>query len=202
MTRNDIGALRTPILALAVTLLVAAGIVLYSGALRDDARGILGQREAQLQDARVRIQNAEAEKETSTRYLAAYFELVRNGFAGDEQRINWLDGLRLANDQAPTFGVEYDIGAQRPYAYAAEFGAAPLQLSESLMRLRLRLLHEEDLGRFLDLLARNAGGFFTVDRCILRRSGFAGATLDTPLQQNITAECELRWLTARLPEKK
>jgi hypothetical protein len=202
MTRNDLGALRTPILALAVTLLLAAGVVHYSGALRDDARSVLRQREAQLREARVRSQNAEAEKETIAHYLEAYLELVRSGFASDEQRINWLDGLRLANDQAPTFGVEYDISAQRPYTHAAQFGGAGLQLSESLMRLRLRLLHEEDLGRFLDVLARHAGGFFTVDHCVLRRVGLAEASTGTPLQQNIASECELRWLTARLPEKK
>ena len=77
--------------------------------------GSSAQRETQLKQARLRIQNADAEKEMITRYAGAYQELARIGFAGEEQRINWLDGLRSANEQARTFGVEYDIGAQRPY---------------------------------------------------------------------------------------
>ena len=202
MTRDDIGALRMPLITLAVTLLVAAGAILYSSAFLDDARRLLGQRETQLREARLRIHNADAEKEMAARYADAYQELARTGFAGEEQRINWLDGLRSANEQARTFGVEYDIGAQRPYAYAAEFPAAPLQLHESLMQVRLRLLHEEDLTRFLDALAWSGGGVFTVDRCVLRRLRTGEAERDARVQQNIAAECDLRWLTARLPAEK
>jgi hypothetical protein len=202
MTREDIGALRIPLIALAVTLLVAAGAILYSSAFLDDARRLLGQRETQLREARLRIQNADAEKKMIARYAGAYQELARIGFAGEEQRINWLDGLRSANERARTFGVEYDIGAQRPYAYATEFPAAPLQLHESLMQIRLRLLHEEDLTRFLDALAHTGGGVFTVDRCVLRPLRTGEAERDARVQQNIAAECDLRWLTARLPTEK
>ena len=136
------------------------------------------------------------------RYADAYQQLARTGFVGEEQRINWLDSLRSANEEARMFGVEYDIGAQRPYVYAAEFPAAPLQLHESLMQVRLRLLHEEDLTRFLDALAWSGGGFFTVDRCVLRRLRTGEAERDARVQQNIAAECDLRWLTARLPAEK
>ena len=42
MTREDIDALRMPLIALGVTLLVAAGAILYSGAILDDAGGSSG----------------------------------------------------------------------------------------------------------------------------------------------------------------
>jgi hypothetical protein len=201
MNRDDINALRVPLIALAITLLVAAGGVVYSSATRDDAQRLLTQRETLLEQERLRIRNAEAEKEMITRYIEPYQDLARTGFAGEEQRMNWLDGLRLANEHARTFGVEYDVGVQRPYTYAAEFAAAPLQLNESLMRMRLGLLHEEDLPRFLDALAGANGGFFTVDRCVLRRLP-AEAKATARAQQNIAAECELRWITARLTAEK
>ena len=49
------------------------------------------------------------------RYLDGFRQLERTGFVGEEQRINWLDGLRLANQQADLFGVDYQIGTQKPY---------------------------------------------------------------------------------------
>jgi hypothetical protein len=202
MTRDDIEALRTPLFTLAVTLVVAACVILYSSEWLDDARRLLGQRETQLGEARLRIQNAEAEKDMIARYIGPYQEIARMGFAGEEQRMNWLDGLRSANELARTPGVEYDIGAQRPYTYASEFTAAPLQLHESLMRIRLRLVHEEDLRRFLDALAGSGGGFFTIDRCVLRRLRTEEAERNARTEQNIAAECDLRWLTARVAAEK
>jgi hypothetical protein len=202
MNRGTITAFAKPLVALALTLLVAAGAIVYSRASLDDARQHLAQRETRFKEARLRIHDAGAEKETITRYLDGYQELARAGFAGEEQRINWLEGLRRASEEARTFGVEYDIAAQRPYAYAAEFDAAPLQLNESLMRLRLHLLHEEDLPRFFKALARSSGGFFTVDRCVLRRLQGAETALADRAQQNLAAECNLRWLTARTASEK
>jgi hypothetical protein len=197
MTRDDIEALRTPLIALVVTVLLAAGVVLYSGEVEQGARRLLRERETQLGQARLRIRNAQAELEMTARHGAAYRHLEQIGFAGEEQRMNWLDGLRSANERARISGVEYEIGAQRPYAQAAEFGAGPLLLHESPMQLRLRLLHEEDLPRFFDALAQSGAGFFVVDRCLLRRLPAEDVETSTRLRQNLAAECDLRWLTAR-----
>ena len=106
INREDLEALRTPLITLGGTLLLALGIVYFSGTVLDDARRLLTQREGQLREARGRIQNAGEEKEMIGRYLGGYQQLARAGFVGDEQRINWLDSLRLANEEARTFGVE------------------------------------------------------------------------------------------------
>lgn len=205
MKREDLQALKTPLIMLGVTLMVAALLTYASGKMLESAHATLGQREAQLREARLRIQNAGEEKEMIARYLGAYQHLARVGFVGEEQRINWLDSLRLANEEARIFGVEYDIGTQKPYAYAAEFSVGKLVLQESLMHLKFRLLHEEDLPRFFSALQRHAGGFFTVDQCQLRRLRTVDAERAVPVEPNLAAECDLRWLTVRPagnPEKK
>ena len=195
MTREDIEALRIPLIALGATLLVAIAVVYVSGNVLENAGRQLAQREAQLREARLRIQNAGEEKDMINQYLSSYRELARAGFVGDEQRINWLDSLRVANEQARIFGVEYDIGAQKPYVYAAEFNLGQLVLQESLMHLRFGLLHEEDLPRFFDALASYGGGFFTVDQCTLRR--LRAVDEKVQMQANLNAECDVRWLTVK-----
>jgi hypothetical protein len=205
MTRDDLQALRVPLIVLAATLIVAAGLVYFSASVLENARNVLSQRDGQLRQARLRIQNAGEEKEMIGRYLTRYQQLARAGFVGDEQRINWLDSLRTANEEAGLFGVEYDISAQRPYAYAAEFNTGQLLLEESVMRLKFRLLHEEDLPRFFNALARGSGGFFTIDQCLVRRLKAGEAEKSLQFQPHLGAECELRWLTIRpaaTPEKK
>jgi hypothetical protein len=70
------------------------------------------------------------------------------------------------------------------------------------MQVRLRLLHEEDLPRFFEALAQSGAGFFTIDRCVLRRLPSEDVERGTRLRQNVAAECDLRWLTARPAENK
>lgn len=199
ITREDFEALRMPLIVLGVTVLAAVILVFVSGNILESSRRTLAQREAQLKEARLRIQNAGEEKEMIGRYLGSYQQLARTGFVGDEQRINWLDSLRMANEEARIFGVEYDIGTQKPYVYAAEFNAGQLQLKESVMQLKFRLLHEEDLLRFFDALGRYGGGYFTVDQCTMRRARAGVIDRTAVSQPNLSAECEVRWLTVKPP---
>ena len=198
ITRQDIDALRTPLIALVATLIASAALVFMSGAVLDSAHQLRTKRENELRQARLKIQNAGEEKELISRYLSTYQQLAREGFVGEEQRITWLDSLRAANEEARVFGVEYDLSAQRPYIYAAEFNPGQLMLQESVMHLKFGMLHEEDLPRFLEALARRGGGFFTVDDCTVRRA----RTLDVEVrpgqvEANLMADCNLRWLTVR-----
>jgi len=92
------------------------------------------------------------------------------------------------------FGVEYQISTQKPYPYAAEFNPAPLTLAESAMKLRVRLLHGDDLMRFFNALARQNAGLFLIDECKVRRLDTGGVIR---FQPNLMAECELSWVTAK-----
>jgi hypothetical protein len=195
MNQADLQALRNPLLALAAVALIGALAVYYSGRLMVSARQQLAQQQVQLKDARTRLQKSGEERDIIVRYVGGFRQLERTGFVGEEQRINWLDGLRLANQQADLFGVDYQIGAQKPYAFASEFSPGALALNESAMRVRFRLLHEGDLGRFFDALARQGTGIFTVDQCQLRRIDTGGVIRYQP---NVSAECDLSWITVKV----
>ena len=109
MNAEDLKALRIPLLVLICVAAIAAGAVYYTHFLRVQAEQKLVQQQQQLKEARTRLQRSGDEKEVIVRYLPAYQQLQRTGFVGEEQRINWLDGLRIANQQADLFGVDYQI---------------------------------------------------------------------------------------------
>jgi hypothetical protein len=195
MTQADLQVLRYPLLALIAVALVGAAAVYYSERMMMAARQQLAQQQIQLKDARTRLQKSGDEREIIIRYLDRYRQMEGLGYIGDEQRINWLDGLRVANRQADLFGVDYQIGAQRPYAYAADYNPGQIALNQSVMRLRFRLLHEEDLLRFFNALARQGNGLFTIDQCMLRRINTGGIIRYQP---NVNAECDLSWITVKV----
>ena len=195
MTQADLQAIRNPFLLLVGVLVVSAIAIYYTDRLAVAARQRLAQQETQLRDARTRLQRSGDEKELIVKYLGSFQQLEKRGFVGEEQRINWLDGLRLTNQQADLFGVDYDIASQKPYPYAADLNPGEIKLSQSIMRLRFRLLHEEDLMRFLDTLARQGAGIYTVDQCSMKRLDIGTAVRYQP---NLNAECELAWITAKI----
>jgi hypothetical protein len=201
MNGRDLKALRAPALVLFVVALATIGAVYYTDGLLAQARRQLAQQEGLLKEARNRLYQSGEERELITRYLGTYQQLRRIGFVGEEQRINWLDGLRIANQRTELFGVDYQISEQRPYPYAGEFDPGQIALRQSMMKLRFRLLHEEDLMRFFNALAEAGAGVFSVDQCTLKRVEVSGAIRYQP---NLAAECELSWITAQPsgPEKK
>ena len=135
------------------------------------------------------------------RYLGGYQQLAHAGFVGDEQRINWLDSLRVANEEARIFGVEYDIGAQKTVRLRRGVQSRPAPAAGIGDALRFRLLHEEDLPRFFEALGRYGGGYFTVEQCHVRRMR-TGDSTNASIQPNLAAECDVRWLTMKPPARR
>jgi hypothetical protein len=195
MNQADLQALKNPLLVLFAVLLVAAAAVYSTEQLKLSSERQFAQQQARLNEARTRLQKSGDEKDIIVRYRDAFRALQRAGFVGEEKRINWLDGLRLTNQQADLFGVDYQIGAQKKYQYAASLDPGQIELLESVMRLRFRLLHEEDITRFFDLLARQNLGIFHVDQCEMRRIDTRGIIR---FQPNVTADCDLSWITAQV----
>ena len=194
MNAADLRALRDPLIVMMIVLAACAAVNYYLSSSLKTATQELAQQENQLRAARARLHTSGDEKQIIVRYLNDYQWLQRLGFVGDEQRINWLEGLRLSNQQTQLFGIDYQIGAQQPYPYAAELDPGQLMLHQSLMRINFRLLHEGDLVRFLSTLAQQGAGFFSVNQCLLERLDTDGTMR---FQPNLRAECELAWITVR-----
>ena len=202
MKAFDLRALTTlqrPLGVLAAVIAIGAILLYYTDATLQKARRAGLQQQNQLREARIQLNKSGEEKATIVRYLGQYQYLQQLGFVGDEQRINWLDGLRLANRETRLFGVDYQIGAQQPYPRAAELDPGQLTLYQSVMKINLKLLHEGDLTRFLNTLAREGAGVFSVNQCVMERID-AGDELRN--QPNLRAECELAWITLRPPGEK
>ena len=110
MNQSDLQALKIPLFVLLAVLVAGALAIYFTAQLMTAARQQLLQQQAQLKQAQVRLQKSGDEKDIIVRYLDRFRQLESTGFIGEEQRINWLDGLRLANQQADLFGVDYQIG--------------------------------------------------------------------------------------------
>jgi hypothetical protein len=190
MIRPPIASLKTPILLLLVAASVSAAGVFWSHRQDTEARAALQHEQTALNAARAREQQGQREARLIAQHLDAYQAMVARGFVGEESRLAWIEAVHLANQDARLYGLTYSLS---PRAAAPARLAGGLPLKQSRMVLKMPLLVETDLPRFLDALHARAPGLFRVSRCRLAR------TTDAPPQPvnrpELDAECELLWFT-------
>lgn len=196
LTASDWQALRKPMLIFALVLLVASTLVYVSRQALNSTEARKTAMEGALRDARSRLHKSGDEKDIILRYRSEYMSLQQIGFVGEEQRINWVDALRAASLSLKMFGVSYQIEAQQPYVSPIAAGAGAYRVQQSLMKISMGLLHEEDLLRFLKALEEQRVGIFNVRECSLQRQ--SGAQVESlRMQPHLQANCSLVWLTIR-----
>lgn len=193
MSRDELQALRKPLMMLAAALIAAAGALHFIWQRVDDAQQRLQRESARTREAQARLQQSGREREVIVQNLEAYRRLERAGFVAPEQRINWVTGLRNANRAAALFGIDYQIGAQRAYHGAPQLNAPQLEVLESPMRLKAGLLHEEDLLQLFAALEEQNLGLYLLDECTVKRLPAASTLRDQPY---LDADCQMAWLTA------
>lgn len=195
---GDWRKLQAPLIALALALILAAAIGWASQLRKQAALKALQTQQDQLSQARNRYQASGAERETIVRYLPQYQRLIQQGFIGEEHRIEWIDELRTINQHYKLFGISYQIGPQEHYKPPFSLNSGPFQLHRSVMKIESALLHEGDVLTILNaFLAQNPASFLPRD-CVLARIGAGNRNKFVP---NISAHCEIDWLTLSEPPK-
>lgn len=196
---RDLPAVARPLILFLVALLISIMLIRYSNGTVSEAEQ---RRDAQLRilnDTRARVSKSGQERDQIQKFLPIYYQLEKEGVVGEERRLDWIDALRVANTHADLYGVQYEIAVQQPLVTKDLLGAPDLDVRHSLMKLRFGLLHEEDLPRFLGALAAQGLGAFLVNQCTLTRTRALEKPVNIPTLQ---AECELSWVTLKMPSGK
>lgn len=190
MTRPPIASLRTSILLLLAASLLSATGIFWSHQQATEARTDLQLQQTALIAAHARQQQGQTEAHQIAQHLDAYRALIAQGFVGEENRLAWIEAVQLANQDARLYGLIYTL-SPRTAAPASLAGGLPL--NQTRMVVKMPLLVETDLPRFLDALHARAPGLFRANICRLSR------ITDAPPQPvnrpELDAECELIWFT-------
>lgn len=157
----------------------------------------LSEQRAQAQTMRDQAESlavaATEEKIQLQSFQLRYFELRKQGFVGDEQRLAWIETLQLIRAKRRLTPFEYTLEPRAELAIAPEVEAGEVRLHASLLKLRMPLLHEMDLVNLLRDLENHV--MYVPYQCSLsRKEGNADKT--TP---QLNAECGLYIPTAALP---
>lgn len=180
-----------PLLALIAVLALGGGIVWWTAQRSAEARQIYEREHAALNQIQQRLAQVGEERRLIERYAPAYRQLLEQGVVGAEQRVNWIDALRSASHAVRGFGVDYQVAGQEGAGFKVDAGGYVTQ--QSVMKLRLRLLHEGDLLNFLAALDAQHAGLHLLQECELQRASAGPFT--ARFEPKLLAECKLTWIT-------
>ena len=171
-------------------LAIAAGVWSTTGAGKARAeRDAAALRQAQTQQRLSQVRTEEQDIKERTRQ---YQQMEQAGVTGPEKRLDWTELLRDLQRQLRLPGMTYEFGPQ----LALETGpAAGYAYHSSQLKIQLRLLHEEDLLRFLGRLQREARAMIIIRSCRLAPAAVLAQPGDNA--SILLADCELQWVTLR-----
>ncbi|SDA74195.1 MULTISPECIES: hypothetical protein [unclassified Janthinobacterium] len=188
---GELPLIRRALLCFALTLLASLILLSLSAAYRERAaQQFEFARHARAAAASL-FNHAEAEKGEIRLYEPQFLALRQRGLIGEENRLAWIDAIRLSQEQRKLLPIGYEISAQQTLQVPTPMAMGQYQLRGSRMQLHLDLLHELDLLNLLDDLRQ--AGYFAVQECTLKRNGAGGPPAGAT--SALSADCSLLWLT-------
>lgn len=147
---------------------------------------------AKRNDLRTRLSRAREEELEIKQRIARFNELSERGVIGAERRLEWVEQIRRIRQARKLLDIQYEIAPQR-IVETAELpgGSGSFDFLASAMRLRMDLLHEEDLLNFLADLRAAISAHVQVDSCNLERVAGGGERSGARLR----ADCALDLIT-------
>ena len=182
-------ALKTSAVILMVVMLITGTGVWWSANMLKQAEAARIQQQQANAAAKQKLQRSNTEKQLIEQYRDAYRALVARGFVGPENRLAWLEAVQQANRDARLYGLDYSLEPRS----LVQLPGVSVPLGQTVMRIRMPMLVEDDLANFLSALQQRSTGIFRVRSCQIARSND-----NAPLPINkpeLETECELLWFT-------
>ena len=189
---GDLKKLQISLLVCLLMIVMGAAVVFFANGATRSAQHERVTAQAQRNDYVGKLQRVSSEESEIKEKSALFQRLQKRGIIGEEQRLEWVELLKDIRDKRRLIDLVYEIEPQRPLDVAPGAG---FTFNVSPMKVQLKLLHEEDLTRFLGDLNEQARALIQVRYCKMTRQpqGQAGASS----QANLLAECRIDWVTLR-----
>lgn len=188
---KDLRKLAWPVAVLAGLAGAGAAFAWWSEGLEKQARREYEEASALYKQTENRLRQVRTEEQEIKEKSALFLRLTRDGVIGEEKRLDWMELLRDLQHQLRLPQMRYEFAPQRPLEPGS---SGEYAFYASLMRLHLDLVHEEDLLGFLAAVQARAKAMVAVRTCAVARIAEGDASRGSA---QLSADCELDWITAR-----
>ena len=199
LSKSDLSHIKWSLLAFLLTLCAGSATIVASKNFMARSQHDQSNAKDQLVKARSQLTTALQDRENMKTYMLEYGNLLERNIIGNNQRLDWVEGMDKLRKQNLVLGFKYAITPQKIYVADPALDSGNFQLNASDMTLQLDLLHEGQLTAFFDAMRTDIDGWFILDHCSLERSpAAAGDGMNLPAPSTIPllkADCSGEWLT-------
>ena len=199
LSTADFYPIRWSILAACASALISAAILHTSGEYVQSAQNERNSAKNRLNDAHDRLAAASQDQENMAIYAGEYGALLERNIIGDDQRLDWMEGLEQLRQKNLVADFRYSIAPQKNYTSQPPLDSGNFEIRYSEMKLQFDLLHEAQLLNFFAALRAGIKGHYQLESCTLQRHGAAGTkSHDNPVATAyLKAECSGGWITLK-----
>lgn len=194
LSASDFPLIRQSVLAVCASAIISAVILYSSGKYAESTQNDRRSAQTMLNDARNRLTTAHQDQQNMAIYADEYGALIEQKIIGDDQRLDWIEGLEKIRLKNLVTDFRYNIAPQKIYASQPPIDSGNFDIRYSEMKLQFDLLHEAQLLNFFAALRTDIKGRYQPEGCTLQRTGDeSGQTAATQLK----AECSGGWITLK-----
>jgi hypothetical protein len=197
ISKSDFSLLRWSILAICASVLISAAILYiistYIGNSQQDLQNARNMRN----DARTRLAAAHEDRDNMSIYSSEYGTLIKRKIIGDDQRLDWIEGMENLRQMNLVWDFRYHIAPQKTYSPKPPIASGNFDIHYSEMDLQFDLLHEAQLADFFTALTKNIHGWYQLEDCTLQRSATTEENAAMPSGAQLSAKCTGGWITLK-----
>jgi len=190
---GELHLVRRALLCFAATVVLSLVALQLSSGYRQRQAQRLDLAQKERMAAATLFNQVETEKLEIRAFAPRFLALRQRGLIGEENRLAWIDAIRLSQQRRHLLPLTYDISAQQAMAVPLPLSMGQYQLRGSKMQLHMDLLHEMDMLNFFDDLRQS--GYFAVQDCVLKRGTSGAVAAGAEPGATLSADCSLLWLT-------
>lgn len=195
LSKSDFTLMHRSIVAICASVAISAAVLYSSGKYAEKAQKDLRNSQNMLNDARKRLTAAHEDQENMSIYAEEYGTLIANKIIGDDQRLDWMEGMEKLRRQNLVADFHYSIAPQTNYAPQPPIDSGNFNIHYSGMKLQFDLLHEAQLVKFFAALHSQIKGHYQLESCAMQR--IAAENTATAASAHLKAECNGGWITLK-----
>ncbi|GJM11934.1 MAG: hypothetical protein DHS20C12_03370 [Pseudohongiella sp.] len=197
--KEDLAWLKWWLILFAISLAIAIGGYWYSLYYLSEVRrlelGMLSNFDVILQE----VTQIEDSERIIVENIDRFNSLAEDGLMSEEDRVSLLEDVRRIRDRFRLFPIDVEISEQTSnmleYEEGVEFPEEFISVRSSTVTVRLPLLHEEDLTRFLNAFL-NTGRLLVTTSCTITESSTDPAEAMEIVAHQVS-NCDFIWYTFR-----
>lgn len=190
-SRADFPLIQWGLLSFGVAVVISLIIVFTTNEYATKAAKDLRNAQGQLNDARNRLTAAQDDRVNMSAFAEQYGVLKANKIIGDEQRLDWIEGMEAIRRQNLVTDFRYTIAPQKAFSSKSPLDSGNFDIHYSEMKLQFDLLHEGQLLDFFTALRSQIKGWYQLEGCTLHRAA------DDDGATQLKAECSGGWITLK-----